>query len=708
MSILQNKNIVDALEYSGGNVSQAASFVLEKWQHLNLNYNTLKTRIGRLKRPKVSKDSAKYEEWLRNDFHVETDQAMGPEGDALVLGNRGRPQKRLSDNPSRNTKAKLVEEPLNYIVNFAEEQGVPLEEVINLLNERCESKKKKEAVQIPVEEACAYFLNGGYSTRSWTELRQFLLRFDVELPTRNEIDIHKVSYQPPILSQEIKCSVDYPSLVKDTTCGLLDVVGAANIGDNTTLELVAKTGIDGSGSHKVRHQIVNTDLSLDENPHLDPSVYTNYLLCCISPLSLNAVSEDGRALLWKNPQPNSTFYARPLTLVRAAESRTIIEHEFESLFTYINDNEQFSIEIAGKQVPLTIKNTVSMVDGKMVGILQGDTGSQKCHYCTVSHEEMNSVVTIIQGFVINKDFKSCMDAWNKIENGEIEWGNLERAGQCEKPLVAVNNFCILHWKLRSFDYALNLLYRLMSGIYIWGKAGQSDRLIAQAKSEAQDHIRKQLGLLIDVPTSGGGTTNNGSVATRFFSQKNRDIICELIKKEEDRDNFKLFLTKMNVMISVCLGNRPGVNTDKLQQLGIDIMSHIRTAFVNHKNQPWVPINPSVHAMCAHSWELFHMSKEPISVYSEQAQEHWNKHVNRFKSGCGSRARQHSVKLNLKDIMSRMLQMTHPVVVAKRRVLKCTICGDVGHTARSKTFHGQGHAIIGTDDEYINELFLNED
>ena len=62
MCILHNKNIIDALEDAGGNVSQATSFVLEKWENLTLNYNTLKSLIGRLKRPKVSKDSVKYQE----------------------------------------------------------------------------------------------------------------------------------------------------------------------------------------------------------------------------------------------------------------------------------------------------------------------------------------------------------------------------------------------------------------------------------------------------------------------------------------------------------------------------------------------------------------------------------------------------------------------------------------------------------------------
>ena len=91
----------------------------------------------------MQKDSAKYQEWLSNNFYAEASQAMGPEGYAPVLGNRGRPQKRLSDNPSRNTKVKLMEEPINHVLNFAEEPGVPLEDVITLLNERCASKKKK-------------------------------------------------------------------------------------------------------------------------------------------------------------------------------------------------------------------------------------------------------------------------------------------------------------------------------------------------------------------------------------------------------------------------------------------------------------------------------------------------------------------------------------------------------------------------------------
>ena len=151
-----------------------------------------------------------------------------------------------------------------------------------------------------------------------------------------------------------------------------------------------------------------------------------------------------------------------------------------------------------------------------------------------------------------------------------------------------------------------------------------------------------------------------------------------------------------------------MKTNKLRQLGIDIMSHLRTAFTGTKDKPWrIPVNPSLHAMCAHSWQLFDMCNgEAISVYSEQAQEHWNKHVRDLKSGCGVHARQHSVKVNLKDVMTRMLQITRPIVVAKRRQLTCTICGQIGQTSRSKAYHDTSKELhfLGEDDKLINEIY----
>ena len=101
------------------------------------------------------------------------------------------------------------------------------------------------------------------------------------------------------------------------------------------LELEAKTGIDGSGSHKIRHQLVDSSKSLEENPYLDPEVFKNYILACCSPLALYSLKGGVKTEIWKNPTPNSIAYTRPLSLVRAEESREVLENEFAGLFDNI-------------------------------------------------------------------------------------------------------------------------------------------------------------------------------------------------------------------------------------------------------------------------------------------------------------------------------------------------------------------------------------
>ncbi|CAL4117807.1 unnamed protein product, partial [Meganyctiphanes norvegica] len=155
------------------------------------------------------------------------------------------------------------------------------------------------------------------------------------------------------------------------------------------------------------------------------------------------------------------------------------------------------------------------------------------------------------------------------------------------------------------------------------------------------------------------------------------------------ENFEILLRDLNVILTVTQGTHGNVNTNKLKQLGIDIMSHIKTKFINVKGEEWVPINHSLHLMCAHSWELFEMCQGPISQFSESAQEHWNKFIARYKSGTGARARQHNVRDNTYDIFSRMLIMTNPIIANKRRQIKCSHCRQIGHSSRSITQHSYG-------------------
>ena len=61
-----------------------------------------------------------------------------------------------------------------------------------------------------------------------------------------------------------------------------------------------------------------------------------------------------------------------------------------------------------------------MVDGKMVGLLQGDSGAF-CHLCHVSREDANEINVIAEGFEITKNYESCKAAWEKMTSSEIAW-----------------------------------------------------------------------------------------------------------------------------------------------------------------------------------------------------------------------------------------------------------------------------------------------
>ena len=332
---------------------------------------------------------------------------------------------------------------------------------------------------------------------------------------------------------------------------------------------------------------------------------------------------------------------------------------------------------------------MSMVDGKMADYLQGDSGSP-CHYCDFNTEGINNLLNILNGFYITKSYEICSQIWENVEEGLINWGDATRAGQCHKPLMELIIHGITHWKLRTFDTLLLIYYRLIAGVLFWDVS--DSRLmpfINAAKKHAIDFIRRETGILIDTPTSDGGNTNAGNLAESFLDPNIREKVCSLINNVTHRENFEVLMRDVNIILTVTQSPRGDVKTQKLRQLGIDIMSHMRTNFLNENGQPWISINPSLHDMCAHSWELYEFLNKPIGIYSEQAQECWNKHVARFKSGCATRARQHSIKANTEDIFSRMLVMTHPVVASKRRQITCSLCGKEGHSAKSVKFHGFG-------------------
>jgi hypothetical protein len=131
-------------------------------------------------------------------------------------GRVGRPKARLSDQPKKRTVMQIMLPKIEELVDLAKDQGVSFDEIIELLSVVSGRKRQKSTVQIPLDESMAFFFNETHSSRSWTELRLFMLKYGVELPSRNQIDEKK-----KLLHPQIKSSVKYKDLIENTVQGLI-------------------------------------------------------------------------------------------------------------------------------------------------------------------------------------------------------------------------------------------------------------------------------------------------------------------------------------------------------------------------------------------------------------------------------------------------------------------------------------------------------
>ena len=278
-------------------------------------------------------------------------------------------------------------------------------------------------------------------------IRTVCLPHHVIFPVRNDVDKVKSNYHPPIKSFQLKAEVDIKDLVLETATSLIKLSEGRQEG--AALDLVGKFGVDGSGSHKIRHQLINAALASSETSHLDLDKTNNFLLSCYCPLELRS-SEDN-SLLWSNPVPNSTSFARPVTLTRTTEDRDVLAVELEPSFEIIRDTYQCEVILGGEKVLVNCRTECSMVDGKMVGLLQGDTGSF-CHLCHVSRADANDVSIIAEGFEITKSYDTCRAAWEKMNTKDKVLESKDRDGQCHENIVKSNLFCfsVLHFDIHIY------------------------------------------------------------------------------------------------------------------------------------------------------------------------------------------------------------------------------------------------------------------
>ena len=80
----------------------------------------------------------------------------------------------------------------------------------------------------------------------------------------------------------------------------------------------------------------------------------------MTPIAVTVVSGD-MTTVWENPSPDSIFYTRPVTLLQAKDSRSVIKKIFPGI-----EKLRMPHMVDGIINPVFVDPKISMIDDKMV------------------------------------------------------------------------------------------------------------------------------------------------------------------------------------------------------------------------------------------------------------------------------------------------------------------------------------------------------
>lgn len=226
----------------------------------------------------------------------------------------------------------------------------------------------------------------------------------------------------------------------------------------------------------------------------------------------------------------------------------------------------------------------------------------------------------------------------------------------------------LHAWIKTFECVLHLSYRLE--IKKWQIRKTDKEKVDVRQKNIQEKFRRQMGLLVDVPKPGSGTSNDGNTARRFF--KTPELASEITGISE------LFIRRLNIILTtIACGYE--VESTLFQEFCV------KTARLYAEQYYWYYMPQSLHKILIHGGQLINKAVLPIGLMSEEAQEARHKDSKHFRE---FHTRKLSRQQTMEDMMHMLLISSDPVISSLRRkapkksdtlpqevlnMLKCSAC-----------------------------------
>lgn len=603
------------------------------WKSLKCMFNKYWQNSAR----KADRFRKKYQTWLNGEIKIDkpgaptSNEESSESSDKRNLPNQsGRPtvefgalSERSKRRKTENIRASYSAEALSYSsqMNFRKEGNTEASKLCReIIASPARAKKINTKLQTQSEtpftpaEALAVIVNTNLTKESYVYLRKEHKKRNCNIyPSYNIVlEEKKKCYPNNITSEEFQVCIPLQSLVDHTSNRLmvaqhtaLDIIASKNSVNSTNLELLWKCGLDGSGCHSVY------DIRYDESLY-DGISEQNIFSAFLCPLRLTV--KHSKTLLWNNPVPSSPIYCRPLRVIFKKESATLITSEWDSLKTEINNLVTTNID----NYEIHHKIILTMVDGKICQALTHTPSAATCYMC---HPPTNP---------------SCMNNLDTIITKGI---NRETLSYGIAPL---------HLLINTMECVLHIGYR--QKIKSWSVKGEENKkIMAQEKKRIQKELKQHLGINVDKPAQGAGTTNCGNTARRFFETP------ELVSQVTGVD--KELISRFGVILTA-LNSGFGINPEKYKTYAL------ATAQLYVTKYQWYYMPVSVHKMLLHGAEVIEELCIPVGQSSEEGMEGKHKDLRAVRQ-------HHTCKISRsrinEDLIHWLLIMSDPIVASHRKI-----------------------------------------
>lgn len=201
-----------------------------------------------------------------------------------------------------------------------------------------------------------------------------------------------------------------------------------------------------------------------------------------------------------------------------------------------------------------------------------------------------------------------------------------------------------------------------------------------------------MGLIVDRPKPGFGSTNDGNTARRFFTNAEKSADITGLDKN--------IISRFGIILQA-LSSGHEINIDEFEK-------YIReTKEIYLRLYPWYYMPVAVHKLLMHSVAIIDSSVLPIGQLSEETQEARNKDCRRFRE---SHTRKISRIITNRDLLTMLLVTSDPIINSFRTLPKKssgTMSSDVLNLLKCPSIPSQTHTNNPSIFEEANEYTIED-